>query len=104
MNTPRILLMCLVGIVVTGCASDPVAEQNRATRLMNYKIQVYGPACEKLGYAKDSDPWRECIQREYEQTVMRQRSQWNYPSYDPIFGPPYYYRPCYPVKGGWRCQ
>jgi hypothetical protein len=103
MNIRNYLLICLVPILA-GCASDPVAEQNRATKLMNYKIQVYGPACEKLGYAKDSDPWRECIQREYEQTVMRQRPQWNYPSYNPYFGPPYYYRPCYPVKGGWRCQ
>jgi hypothetical protein len=24
---------------------------------------VYGPACEKLGYTKDSDPWRECVLR-----------------------------------------
>ncbi|HLP98057.1 MAG TPA: hypothetical protein VK149_06405 [Sideroxyarcus sp.] len=26
-------------------------------------IKVYGPACDKLGYAKDTDPWRDCILR-----------------------------------------
>jgi hypothetical protein len=24
-------------------------------------IQVYGPACEKLGSTKDTDPWRNCV-------------------------------------------
>ena len=26
-------------------------------------IQVYGPACEKLGYTGGSDPWRDCVLR-----------------------------------------
>lgn len=24
-------------------------------------VQVYGPACEKLGFKSDTDPWRNCI-------------------------------------------
>lgn len=57
--------------VLSACASNPAAEQARATQQMAYKMQVYGPACEKLGFAKDTDKWRECIQREYEQSIMR---------------------------------
>jgi len=57
-------LLCLLALLA-GCASDPAAEQARATKLMNHKMQVYGPACEKLGYAKDTDSWRDCIQLEY---------------------------------------
>lgn len=103
MNIRAICLICLMTLL-GGCASDPVAEQNRATKLMNYKLQVYGPACEKLGYAKDTAEWRECIQREYEQALLRQQPHWNYPTWGPYLGPQYYYRPCYPVKGGWKCR
>jgi len=90
MNARAIHLVSLISILA-GCVSNPIAEQNQATKLMEYKIQVYGPACEKLGYEKDTDAWRECIQREYGQTIMRQQYQWNYPYWNPYFGPPYYY-------------
>ena len=26
-------------------------------------IKVYGPACERLGYRNDTDPWRDCVLR-----------------------------------------
>jgi len=61
--------------------------------MMERKIQVNGPACEKLGYEKGTDAWRECVQREYEQTIMRQQMQWNYPYGHPYLGSPYYYHP-----------
>lgn len=78
-------------MMLTACASNPEAEQLRATRQMTYKIQVYGPACEKLGFATNTDGWRECVQREYEQTLMQQQRQWDHPYY---WGP-YYQRPFY---------
>lgn len=102
MNARAIYLLCLLPFLA-GCATDPVAEQARATKLMDRKIQTYGPACEKLGYEKETDAWRECVQREYEQTLLRQQMMWSYPSWNPYYGPPYYYRPCYLVKGGVRC-
>jgi hypothetical protein len=92
MNVCAIKWVCLI-LFLTGCASDPVAEQKQAAQLMERKIQVYGPACEILGYEKDADAWRECIQREYEQTVIRQQYQWNYPYpyWSPYYGPHYYH-------------
>lgn len=36
----------------------------RAARIeaeVDEMVTLYGPACEKLGYARDTDPWRECI-------------------------------------------
>lgn len=51
------LLACLFG-----CASPNVAE--RSAQMQNEvdeMIQVYGPACEKLGYRPDSDQWRDCV-------------------------------------------
>ena len=32
-------------------------------REIDKMIQVYGPACEKLGFQADSDQWRDCILR-----------------------------------------
>jgi hypothetical protein len=26
-------------------------------------VAIYGPACAKLGYKSDSDPWRDCVLR-----------------------------------------
>ena len=88
------ITICILGLLlVAGCASNPQAEREKANKLMDYKIQVYGPACEKLGFAKDTDAWRECIQREYEQTLMRQPHSWDYPTYwSPYYGRPYYRR------------
>jgi hypothetical protein len=74
MNT---LLIYTLGLatLLAGCASDPLAQQKQATKMMEYKLQIYGPACEKLGFAKDTNEWRECIQREYEQVIIRQQYQ-----------------------------
>lgn len=36
-------------------------------------IQVYGPGCEKLGFAKNTDPWRECILRLSGRDIYRVR-------------------------------
>jgi len=89
----RAIYMISLMALLAGCASDPAAEQARATKLMEHKIQVYGPACEKLGFEKDSNAWRECVQREYEQTILSQQYQWDYP----YWNRPYYYpyRPYY---------
>jgi hypothetical protein len=95
MNTFRFMLVMASAFLFSACASNPAAEQARATKQMEYKMQVYGPACEKLGFDKDSDKWRECIQREYEQSIMRMQ-QFNQPY--PYWGPYYnrfYMRPWY---------
>ncbi len=91
MNTRSIYILILLALL-SGCASNPLAEQEQATKLMEYKIQVYGPACEKLGFEKETDKWRECVQKEYEMTIIRRQQQWNYPYWNPYYVQPYYYR------------
>lgn len=52
----------LVTVMLAGCAT--VAERTaHAERDMETSLRVEGPACEKLGYQKDSDPWRDCVLR-----------------------------------------
>jgi hypothetical protein len=91
MNTHRIYIIGLITLLL-GCATDPVAQQKQATELMEYKLQVYGPACEKLGLNKDSNVWRDCIQREYEQSILRQQLLRDYQYWNPYYDYPYYRR------------
>lgn len=56
-----LLLLALVA-VLAGCAT-PAERAARIEREIDEMIAVYGPACEKLGYKADSDPWRDCVLR-----------------------------------------
>ena len=68
MNTPSrpriafaaLLLLC--GLVMAGCATPtPEERAARVQKDVETMIAVYGPACAKLGYTPESDPWRNCI-------------------------------------------
>lgn len=51
-------------LLLGGCASlDPAVQAARMEQEVERMIAVYGPGCEKLGYQKDTDPWRNCILR-----------------------------------------
>jgi len=92
MNKNAIYILSMLALLA-GCATDPLTEQRNATKLMEYKMQVYGPACEKLGFAKDTDAWRDCVQREYEQSIIRMQNFNNSaPYWSPYYGRPYYRR------------
>lgn len=86
----RAIYILGLSVLFTSCASDPIAQQKQATKLMEYKVEVYGSACEKLGYEKNTNEWIECIQREYEQTLIRQQQR-----LDSIYWNPYYMQPYY---------
>lgn len=43
----------LVLLVLAGCATP----EQRAERIM----AVFGPMCDKLGFQRDTDPWRNCV-------------------------------------------
>jgi hypothetical protein len=56
----RNILMVLMLVAVTGCMTQ--ADRTAAAQAeVDDMIKVYGPACEKLGFTKDTDKWRECI-------------------------------------------
>lgn len=58
----RISFMLVSVILLVGCAT-PEERAARVREQVDDMIRVYGPGCEKLGYAKDTDLWRECILR-----------------------------------------
>lgn len=47
-------------LLLAGCASP----EQRAAKMqaeMDEMMRIYGPACAKLGYASNSDQWRDCV-------------------------------------------
>ncbi|HEX8978182.1 MAG TPA: hypothetical protein VF811_00620 [Parasulfuritortus sp.] len=79
----RILMILIAGALLAGCATtaERAAQMQQQADEM---IAVYGPACVKLGYKKDTDPWRDCILR----LDARDSYQYNYPITTHCFGPP----------------
>lgn len=58
----RKILIILLLAAISGCMSQ--AQRAAAIQAeVDDMIKVYGPACEKLGFSKDTDPWRDCILR-----------------------------------------
>lgn len=61
--------------------STPQQRAERAQAEMAEQMTIYGPACARLGYAPNSDEWRQCVLQLSTREELRQAS------------PPYY--------GGW---
>jgi hypothetical protein len=62
MDMRAFMVLMLLSAIVAGCATT--AERSaQLEREVDQMIQYYGPACEKLGYQSNSDPWRDCILR-----------------------------------------
>ncbi|NML62234.1 hypothetical protein HHL21_14345 [Massilia sp. RP-1-19] len=53
-------MLLLTALFVTACATP---EQRAASMQaeMDRMMQIYGPACAKLGFAANSDQWRGCV-------------------------------------------
>ena len=49
-----------IAAALAGCAtsSERAAQAQREVEQM---VEIYGPACTKLGFTVDTDPWRSCI-------------------------------------------
>lgn len=70
----RFALMILLLATLPGCMTQ--AQRAAAAQAeVDDMIKVYGPACIKLGYAKDTDPWRECVLRMRTQEDERYRNR-----------------------------
>ncbi|MBV2235119.1 MAG: hypothetical protein KUL75_06175 [Sterolibacterium sp.] len=58
----RVFVPFTLVLLLAGCAGITPAERAAMMQQeVEEMIQVYGPACEKLGYQADTDAWRECI-------------------------------------------
>lgn len=53
----------VVLLILSGCAFTP---EQRAEAL----IRDYGPMCDKLGFQRDTDHWRNCVLSSYQATLQ----------------------------------
>lgn len=47
---------------LAACAT-PAERAEAAKAEVDRMVKVYGPACDKMGYTRDTDPWRDCLLR-----------------------------------------
>ena len=50
----------LISALVGGCAT-PAQQAAQKTQEADRLVQVYGPACDRLGFTAGTDPWRNCV-------------------------------------------
>jgi len=58
----RTFVTLMLTTLLASCATQ-ADRTARVQREVDEMIATYGPACEKLGYKSDSDPWRDCVVR-----------------------------------------
>jgi hypothetical protein len=51
----------LCAVLSTAACTTPQERAAQKQAEMANLMAIYGPACSRLGYAVDSDPWRSCI-------------------------------------------
>ncbi|CAN5468281.1 hypothetical protein BH10PSE16_BH10PSE16_04550 [soil metagenome] len=57
----RKLLPLFFIALLAGCAVTSAEREARMQQEVDRMTQTYGPICDKLGYKRDTDPWRDCI-------------------------------------------
>jgi hypothetical protein len=60
MCAANLSICILLATLVAGCAT-PAQQAASASREVDRMMLVYGPACEKLGFKSNTDPWRNCV-------------------------------------------
>ncbi|HEX5393426.1 MAG TPA: hypothetical protein VFW68_09100 [Rhodocyclaceae bacterium] len=92
MEMRRALMVVLSLSLLAGCANMSPAEQAaRAEAEANRMMEVYGPACSKLGYRREEDKWRDCVMSMAARDENRLYRN-NYPMSTTCFGGPWNYR------------
>lgn len=77
-----------IAAILVGCAT-PAERAAQAQREVEQMVEIYGPACTKLGFKMDTDPWRSCIINLSRKDDAYNQRQALYGYY----GPPYWHHP-----------
>ena len=59
----RASIASILIVLFAGCATSQADRTAQVQREVDEMVATYGPACEKLGYKSESDPWRDCVLR-----------------------------------------
>ena len=78
----KLIMAGVSALLLAGCTTP---EQKAASMQaqMNEMMAVYGPACSRLGYAANSDQWRDCV---LQLSAKEDAQRWGYPAYSVGYG------------------
>lgn len=74
-----------IAAFIVGCAT-PAEQAAEAERDVERMVRIYGPACSKLGFTANTDPWRNCV------IGLSQKDAARYSS-NAYYGSPYWRHP-----------
>ena len=72
------ILLLLAAVVGAGCATPEQRAAALQAEMVNM-VRTYGPPCARLGYAPNSDPWRNCVLQLSTKDEIRSSSYSAYP-------------------------
>jgi hypothetical protein len=76
-----------LALAATGCSTPQERAAQRQAQVASMMAE-YGPACSRLGYAANSDPWRNCIVNLSTKDDLQRYGP--YPGYYSGWGPGYW--------------
>jgi hypothetical protein len=53
--------LLLASVLALAACATPAERAAQAEAEVDEMVEVYGPACERLGYKRDEDKWRQCV-------------------------------------------
>jgi hypothetical protein len=81
----RISIVTVLAASLLASCATPEERAAQAAREVDRMVQIYGPACEKLGFKSNTDPWRNCI------IGLGQKDAAHGYYNDPFYGPPFWH-------------
>ena len=78
----KLIAAGLGALLLAGCSTPEQRAANMQAE-MNEMMAVYGPACTRLGYTANSDPWRDCV---LQLSAKAEIARSGYPSYSAAYG------------------
>ena len=76
------ITICLAALALAGCATPEQRAANMQAE-MTQMMTIYGPACARLGYAANSDQWRNCV---LQLSEKEDAERYGYPHYYAGYG------------------
>ena len=80
------ILACAGAMLLAACTTP----QQKAAQMqaeVDRMVQIYGPACTRLGYASNSDQWRGCV---VQLSVKEEAYRYGYPRFHAGYARPHW--------------
>ncbi len=78
----KFFMICAGALLLAGCSTPQERAAAKQAEMDNMMV-VYGPACNRLGYAANSDQWRSCV---LQLSAKDEVQRYGYPHYYAGYG------------------